>query len=83
VNYGLDFTDQRRFGGRRKPSKSYIGRTNRNGTVVTRATFDRLDQDWLRAMAERAVRRAVRWLKSNDGKELSVAPRHIRERVGA
>jgi len=63
--------------------KNYVGRTNRNGTKVTRATHDRLDPEFVRAAAKRAVRRAERWLKANPAHDVAAAPRHIRERVGA
>lgn len=63
--------------------KNYVGRTNRNGTKVTRATHDRLAPELIASHAERAVRRAHRWLKSNPGIGLEAAPRHIREKVGA
>lgn len=66
--------------------KNYIGRTNRNGTKVTRATFDRLSPEWLAHTRQKRVARAKRWDRANqefDGygyyADFDGAPRHIRE----
>jgi hypothetical protein len=62
--------------------KNYIGRVNRNGTTVTRATHDRLADDYSAAIEERRQRRAFRWLRANLDKHIGNAPRHIRWNVG-
>lgn len=63
----------------KKPRIDYIGRLNRNGTEVTRASHDRLAPDYADAVLRRRSRRAERWLAANPGKGLHAAPRHIRE----
>lgn len=67
------------YAAKRQPPKNYVGRTNRNGTLVTRATFDRLDPEYVALGAKRHQVRALRWLAANPGQSLSDAPRHIRE----
>lgn len=62
--------------------KNYIGRTNRNGTKVTRATFDRLSHEWAVVQLQRRLRRAERWETSHYPDTLPAAPRHIRQNIG-
>lgn len=63
----------------KKPRNDYIGRTNRNGAEVTRATHDRLAPGYAAGILKRRARRAARWLAANKGGGLHEAPRHIRE----
>ena len=62
----------------RKPHNNYIGRTNRNGTMVTRAAHGRLHPELVAAHQARTNRRAERWLAASPGKQLHDAPAHIR-----
>lgn len=62
----------------KKSQKVYIGQTNQNGQVVTRAQHSRLSVELRNLYMEREAYRTNRWLDANTNKSIKDAPKHIR-----